>query len=131
MESEAYADFTPVLTKGKVDIVFTGHWHYYNRYKPFNNMTGDVDEACISADGATYTNPKYITYIISGASGDKEDDSPYVVDHPSYTGCVSRRAAALAPVPCARKSSPAPPPTTPPPPTHQHAKLRLWPIHGC
>ena len=86
MESQAYADFTPVLTKGKVDIIFTGHSHYYNRYKPFNNMTGDVDEACISADGATYTSPKYITYIVSGASGDKETDSPYVDDFPSYTG---------------------------------------------
>ena len=33
MESEAYADFTPVLVDGGVDIIFTGHWHYYSRYK--------------------------------------------------------------------------------------------------
>jgi hypothetical protein len=28
MESNAYADFTPVLIAGGVDIVFTGHYHY-------------------------------------------------------------------------------------------------------
>jgi hypothetical protein len=33
MESNAYADFTPVLLEGKVDILFCGHWHYYNRCK--------------------------------------------------------------------------------------------------
>jgi hypothetical protein len=86
MESSAYADFTPVLTAGGVDIVFTGHWHYYNRYKPYNNLPGEVDDACISADGATYTNPKGIVVIITGAAGDKEDDSPYDKPFPSYTG---------------------------------------------
>jgi hypothetical protein len=49
-------------------------------------MTGEVDEACISADGSTYTSPKFITYIISGASGDKETDSPYDAPFPSITG---------------------------------------------
>ena len=31
--SLADADFTPVLTEGKVDIIFTGHYHYYSRYR--------------------------------------------------------------------------------------------------
>ena len=50
---------------------------------PYNNVTGDVDEAAISADGSTYTNPKYMTVIISSASGDKETDSPYDKPFPS------------------------------------------------
>ena len=32
MQMDAYADFTPVLQAGKVDIVFTGHYHYYSRF---------------------------------------------------------------------------------------------------
>lgn len=53
---------------------------------PYNNMTGEVDTASISADGATYTNPKAMTVIITGASGDRESDSPYDKPFPSYTG---------------------------------------------
>ncbi len=33
-----------------------------------------MDKACISADGSTYTNPKYLVNIVTGASGDREDD---------------------------------------------------------
>jgi hypothetical protein len=114
MESEAYADFTPVLIAGGVDILFCGHWHYYNRYKPFNNVTGDVDEQSISADGGTYTNPKYMTVIITGASGDKEQDSPYDKPFPSYTGtqnCESARRFSLTLHPAS--------PISPPPPREQ------------
>jgi hypothetical protein len=55
---------------------------------PYNNATGEVDEAAISADGSTYTNPKFMVTIISGAAGDKETDSPYdkATYYPSYTG---------------------------------------------
>ena len=55
---------------------------------PYNNATGEVDKASISADGSTYTNPKFMVTIISGAAGDKENDTPYnkADFFPSYTG---------------------------------------------
>ena len=31
MEAEAFADFSPVLEAGGVDVTFVGHIHYYNR----------------------------------------------------------------------------------------------------
>lgn len=44
MEADAYADFTPVLIEGKVDILFCGHWHYYNRY-----VFGDATRGSVMA----------------------------------------------------------------------------------
>ena len=41
---------------------------------PYDSVTGEVDAAAVSADGATYTEPKYMTVIVSGASGDIEGD---------------------------------------------------------
>lgn len=73
-------------------------WHYYNRYKPYNNITGEVDTSCISADGSTYTNPKFPTVIISGASGDREDDSPYDAPFPTQTGTQNYGYGLFTPV---------------------------------
>lgn len=53
---------------------------------PYDSVTGDVDTASVSADGSTYTNPKYMTVIVTGASGDIEQDDKYVKESPSYTG---------------------------------------------
>lgn len=53
---------------------------------PLDVLTGDIDHAAVSADGATYSSPKYMTIIVSGASGDREDDSKYVKEAASYTG---------------------------------------------
>jgi acid phosphatase type 7 len=74
MEAEAYADFSPILEDGGVDLQFVGHVHYYNRYYPINPVTGDIDKASVSADGSTYTNPKFLVNVVTGASGDREDD---------------------------------------------------------
>ena len=37
-----------------------GHWHQYTRYPPIDSRNGKVvaDYASMSADNATYTNPK-------------------------------------------------------------------------
>jgi hypothetical protein len=86
MAAEAFADFQPILDAAKVDLLFCGHVHYYNRYMPYDSVTGDVDTASVSADGATYTNPKYMTVIVTGASGDIENDDKYTKESPSYTG---------------------------------------------
>jgi hypothetical protein len=75
-----------VLQAGNVDLLFCGHVHYYNRYAPYDPMTGDVDTAAVSADGATYTNPKYMVTIVTGASGDIEGDDKYTKESPSITG---------------------------------------------
>ena len=48
--------------------------HYYNRYVPFNSVTLQADEASVSADKKTYTDPKYMITIVTGASGDHELD---------------------------------------------------------
>lgn len=86
MEAEAFAAFSPILQGGKVDVLFVGHVHYYNRYMPFDPMTNDVDTACVSADGSTYLNAKYMTTIVTGASGDREKDDKYTKESPSFTG---------------------------------------------
>ena len=49
-------------------------------------MTNNVDTAAVSADGATYTNPKWMVTIVAGAAGNHEDESHYVKESPSYTG---------------------------------------------
>lgn len=53
---------------------------------PYDSVTQEVDTASVSADGSTYTNPKYMTVIVSGASGDIEGDDGYQKESPSYTG---------------------------------------------
>ena len=60
----------------------------YNRFLPFDPVTKAVDTAAVSADGSTYTNAKYMTTIVSGASGDHEKDSKYPLPpvSPSFTG---------------------------------------------
>jgi hypothetical protein len=60
--------------------------HYYNRLLPYNAVTGDIDSASVSADGNTYTNPKYMVTIVTGASGDIEgDDGCGKDERPSQT----------------------------------------------
>jgi len=86
MEAEAYSFFSPILESLGVDVLFCGHVHYYNRYMPYNPVTNDVDTASVSADGATYTNPKYMVTIVSGGAGNHEDESHYTKASPSYTG---------------------------------------------
>ena len=53
---------------------------------PFDSVTGTVDSASVSSDGAVYTNPKYMVTIVSGASGDREGESKYTKVSPSFTG---------------------------------------------
>jgi hypothetical protein len=33
------------------------HVHFYERYVPYNSVTGKADHAAVSADGSVYTNP--------------------------------------------------------------------------
>ena len=49
-------------------------------------MTKSVDSTAVSADGHTYTNPKYMVVVVTGASGDIEGDDRYVQESPSITG---------------------------------------------
>jgi len=86
MEPQAYADFAPILENGGVDVSFVGHVHFYDRRIPYDSVTGQSDNASVSADGSTYTNPKYMVTIVTGASGDRElDDSCKKATNPSYT----------------------------------------------
>ena len=73
---------------------------------PYDAVTGDVDSGSISADGSTYSNPKYMTTIVSGGAGNHEDESVYVKKSPSYTGIENYGEAAAAPH--GRRRTPAP-----------------------
>lgn len=53
---------------------------------PFDPVTNKVDTSAVSADGAVYTNPLFMTTIVSGGAGNHEDEKPYVKVSPSYTG---------------------------------------------
>jgi len=88
MSPLAYADFTPVLQAAKVDVLFCGHVHHYARYVPYDPTTNETDDASVSADGATYTDARFMTVIVSGAAGSHEGDNPYnkTASYPSYTG---------------------------------------------
>lgn len=86
MASEAFGDIQPVFDQYKVDLLFCGHVHYYNRYAPYDSVTKQVDTASVSADGYTYTNPRFTVVIVTGASGDIEGDDKYVKESPSITG---------------------------------------------
>ena len=82
MEGEAYAALYPVLDAGKVDILFCGHIHYYNRNMPYDAVTRETDAASVSGtkNNQVYTNPKYMVNVVTGASGDKEGETPCVVN---------------------------------------------------
>jgi hypothetical protein len=72
MDSTDFSTLSAELQVGKVDILFAGHWHYYSRYVPYYPVTGQADTACLSADNHTYTDPHFMTMIVSGAPGDVE-----------------------------------------------------------
>jgi hypothetical protein len=74
MEGEAFAAFAPLLNAGGVDVLFCGHVHYYMRNAPFDSVAGKADSGSVSADTHTYTEPKFMVSIVSGSSGDHEDD---------------------------------------------------------
>jgi hypothetical protein len=57
-------------------LPFPSSVHYYNRYYPIDPVTGDIDKASVSADGSTYTNPKFLVSVVTGASGDKRGRRP-------------------------------------------------------
>lgn len=89
MQADAYADFSPVLESGGVDVLFVGHVHYYNRYLPFNPVTGRVDNSSVSPDTHTYTNPPYLVTIVTGAPGNQEDDDPCAAGGVPSATCTS------------------------------------------
>lgn len=86
-----------ILEAGKVDLVFCGHCHYYERSKPIKFVGNDRDEngvmvvdakyhvegqiACDelyntdTGDGVKNTDPDGIIYVISGAASELTDDT--------------------------------------------------------
>ena len=111
------------------------HVHYYNRFRPYDAVTGAIDKASISADGSTYSNPKYMTTIVSGGAGNREDESHYVKADPSYTGVenygASRRRAAAAGATVCRRSRAAPLPPALQSPARQSPRCRLGHLAGA
>ncbi|KAE9181171.1 hypothetical protein PF005_g22979, partial [Phytophthora fragariae] len=61
------AAFEDLLIKYKVDVVLTGHQHYYERQTPIRNSTAVLEG--VSSDFKTYDNPQAPVYILSGAGG--------------------------------------------------------------
>lgn len=78
----AGASVWQILTAAGVDLFICGHIHEYQRSLPFypnaNNGTGVVDNTCATNVGnatnpsAVYTDPKYMTMVITAAPGDQE-----------------------------------------------------------
>ncbi|ETN25028.1 hypothetical protein PPTG_01170 [Phytophthora nicotianae INRA-310] len=64
------AAFEDLFIKYRVDVVLTGHQHYYERQTPILNSTAVLDG--VSSDFARYDNPKAPVYIVSGACGTVE-----------------------------------------------------------
>ncbi|GMF25453.1 unnamed protein product [Phytophthora lilii] len=68
--------FEALFIKYKVDIVLTGHQHYYERQLPIANNKAVLDG--VSGDYKTYNNPQAPIYILTGAAGNVENltDAP-------------------------------------------------------
>jgi hypothetical protein len=82
MEAAAYDAFYPILDAGKVDALFCGHIHYYGRNAPYDAATRETDMKAVSGptNDQVYTNPRFMVNIVTGASGDKEGETPCVVN---------------------------------------------------
>lgn len=72
MDSTDFSSISGILANGGVDVLFAGHWHFYQRYLPYDPVTGKADINSMSADNHTSTDPAYLTMIVSGAPGDVE-----------------------------------------------------------
>lgn len=55
-----------------VDLLFVGHQHEYRRWIANYGTRGLIDVAAASPDLATYTDPKYLVSITTGAPGNQE-----------------------------------------------------------
>ncbi|KAG2505743.1 hypothetical protein JM16_009248, partial [Phytophthora kernoviae] len=62
--------FEKLFIKYKVDLVYQGHVHAYERHYPTANNTAVMDG--VSKDGKTYTNPQAPVHVIAGMAGNSE-----------------------------------------------------------
>ncbi|KAE9277235.1 hypothetical protein PF008_g28900 [Phytophthora fragariae] len=62
--------FEKLFIKYKVDLVYQGHVHAYERHYPTANNKAIMDG--VSKDGKTYTNPKAPVHVIAGIAGNSE-----------------------------------------------------------
>jgi hypothetical protein len=63
--------FEALFIKYKVDVVLTGHQHYYERQLPIANNAAVLDG--VSEDYKIYDNPQAPVYVLTGAAGNIED----------------------------------------------------------
>ncbi|ETI39090.1 hypothetical protein F443_15286 [Phytophthora nicotianae P1569] len=64
------AAFEDLLLKYKVDVVLTGHKHYYERHLPIANNKAILDG--VSKDYKVYDNPQAPVHILTGGAGQSE-----------------------------------------------------------
>ncbi|CEG49357.1 calcineurin-like phosphoesterase [Plasmopara halstedii] len=64
------AAFEDLFIKYKVDVVLSGHVHYYERQFPVAKNKPVLDG--VSSDGKVYDNPKAPVYILTGGPGQSE-----------------------------------------------------------
>ena len=72
-EPDLAQSLMPILDEFKVDVVFTGHAHTYERLYPIHNGA-PIDMAM----DPYYVKPRGVIYIVSGAGGKIEMNSPTV-----------------------------------------------------
>lgn len=61
--------FDVLLQEAGVDLYFVGHMHEYRRFVPNYGTLNLTDSASMSPDMHTYSNPAYMTTIVTGAPG--------------------------------------------------------------
>ncbi|KAI9986269.1 hypothetical protein PInf_025196 [Phytophthora infestans] len=68
--AKVQAAFEDLLLKYKVDVVLTGHKHYYERHLPIASPKAVLDG--VSEDFKVYENPQAPVHILSGGAGQSE-----------------------------------------------------------
>ncbi|KAG2769028.1 hypothetical protein PC129_g4990 [Phytophthora cactorum] len=67
--------FEKLFIKYKVDLVYQGHVHAYERHYPTADSKAIMHG--VSKDGKTYTNPKAPVHVIAGIAGNSEGLYPF------------------------------------------------------
>lgn len=86
--AKGFNHFDELACQYGIDLYITGHVHNYQRWKPMHLgawnkalshvIPTEVDEACVSEDGHTYTDPKFMPVIVTGSAGCHSPEPEYM-----------------------------------------------------
>uniref|UniRef100_A0A914PKS8 Purple acid phosphatase n=1 Tax=Panagrolaimus davidi TaxID=227884 RepID=A0A914PKS8_9BILA len=81
----------PVYISNKIDLVFCGHMHSYERFYPIANLVsngGNGHDSCMDTS-SVYHNAAAPAYIVTGSAGNHDPKFPFGSPH-SGSACRSR-----------------------------------------